>query len=69
VPARSRALIRLVRARESIRRTRHAEARWGEQLHCSRVISLQQALQILNLLAYNRRATGEKFLIAPHKAG
>ena len=35
----------------------------------SHVVSLQEALQIPNLLAYNRRATGEKFLIAPHKAG
>jgi hypothetical protein len=37
--------------------------------HYSHVVSLQEALQIPNLLAYNRRATGEKFLIAPHKAG
>ena len=36
--------------------------------HYSQVVSLQEALQIPNLLAYNRRATGEKFLIAPHKA-
>jgi hypothetical protein len=34
-----------------------------------RVVSLQEALQLPNLIAYNRRATGEKFLIAPHKAG
>ena len=37
--------------------------------HYSHVVSLQEALQIPNLLAYNRRAAGEKFLIAPHKAG
>ena len=37
--------------------------------HYSHVVSLQEALQIQNLLACNRRATGEKFLIAPHKAG
>ena len=37
--------------------------------HYSHVVSLQEALQIPNLLAYNRRATGGKFLIAPHKAG
>ena len=37
--------------------------------HYSHVVSLQEALQIPNLLACNRRATGEKFLIAPHKAG
>ena len=35
----------------------------------SHVVSLQEALQIPNLQACNRRATGEKFLIAPHKAG
>ena len=37
--------------------------------HYSHVVSLPEALQIPNLLAYNRRATREKFLIAPHKAG
>ena len=37
--------------------------------HYSHVVSLQEALQIPNLLVCNRRATGEKFLIAPHKAG
>jgi hypothetical protein len=37
--------------------------------HYSHVVSLQEALQIQNLVACNRRATGEKFLIAPHKAG
>ena len=37
--------------------------------HYSHFVSLPEALQIPNLLAYNRRATGEKFLIAPHKAG
>ena len=36
--------------------------------HYSHVVSLQEALQIPNLLACSRRATGEKFLIAPHKA-
>jgi NADPH:quinone reductase len=37
--------------------------------HYSHIVSLQEVLQIPNLLACNRRATGEKFLIAPHKAG
>jgi NADPH:quinone reductase len=37
--------------------------------HYSHVVSLQEAMQIPNLLACSRRATGEKFLIAPHKAG
>ena len=33
------------------------------------VISLSEALQPDVIAAYNRKATGEKFLIAPHKAG
>jgi NADPH:quinone reductase-like Zn-dependent oxidoreductase len=37
--------------------------------HYSHVVSLQAALQIPNLQVCNRRATGEKFLIAPHKTG
>ncbi len=37
--------------------------------HYSHVVSLQEALQIPNLLDCNRRATGEKFMIAPHKTG
>ncbi|HEY8332777.1 MAG TPA: zinc-binding dehydrogenase [Tardiphaga sp.] len=37
--------------------------------HYSQVISLQEVLQLDILKAYNRRATGEKFLINPNKAG
>jgi NADPH:quinone reductase-like Zn-dependent oxidoreductase len=33
------------------------------------VISLQEALQLNNVAIYNKRATGEKFLIDPSKAG
>ncbi len=33
------------------------------------MISLQDVLQLDILKAYNRRATGEKFLINPNKAG
>jgi hypothetical protein len=33
--------------------------------HYSKVISLQQALQTDVIAAYNRRATGEKYLINP----
>jgi len=33
----------------------------------TQVISLQEALNLDVLAAYNRRATGEKYLIAPHK--
>ena len=37
--------------------------------HYTKVISLAQALQIDNLAAYNRRATGEKYLIDPSLGG
>lgn len=35
--------------------------------HYTKVISLQEALQIPNIAAYGKRATGEKFLIDPSK--
>jgi NADPH:quinone reductase-like Zn-dependent oxidoreductase len=35
----------------------------------TKVISLQEVLQLENLQAYAKRATGEKFLINPNKAG
>jgi hypothetical protein len=34
----------------------------------SKVVSLQEALQLPNIAAYSKRATGEKFLIAPNKS-
>jgi hypothetical protein len=37
--------------------------------HYTRVVSLQEALQLSNVAAYNKRATGEKFLINPNKGG
>jgi len=37
--------------------------------HYTKVISLQEALQLDNIGAYAKRATGEKFLINPNKAG
>ena len=37
--------------------------------HYTQVVSLQEALQLSNLAAYAKRATGEKFLINPNKAG
>ncbi|MET0879651.1 MAG: zinc-binding dehydrogenase [Tardiphaga sp.] len=37
--------------------------------HYSREISLQEVLDLDNLRAYAKRATGEKFLIVPNKAG
>ena len=37
--------------------------------HYTQVVSLQEALQPGNVAAYAKRATGEKFLINPNKAG
>jgi len=33
------------------------------------VLSLQEALQLQNIANYSKRATGEKYLINPNKAG
>ena len=37
--------------------------------HYTKVVSLQDALELSNLAVYAKRATGEKFLINPNKAG
>ena len=37
--------------------------------HYTKVVSLSEALDLSNLAEYSKRATGEKFLINPHKAG
>ena len=37
--------------------------------HYTQVVSLQEALQLSNVAAYAKRATGEKYLINPNKAG
>jgi NADPH:quinone reductase-like Zn-dependent oxidoreductase len=37
--------------------------------HYTKVVSLQEALQLPNIAAYGKRATGEKFLINPSKTG
>ena len=37
--------------------------------HYTKVVSLQEALELSNLAVYAKRATGEKFLINPNKAG
>jgi NADPH:quinone reductase-like Zn-dependent oxidoreductase len=36
--------------------------------HYTQVVSLQEALQLAHIAVYNKRATGEKYLINPHKA-
>ena len=35
--------------------------------HYTRVVSLPEALELKNIATYNKRATGEKFLINPNK--
>jgi len=37
--------------------------------HYTQVVSLQETLQLSNIAVYNKRATGEKFLINPNKGG
>jgi hypothetical protein len=37
--------------------------------HYTKVVSLQEVLQLDNIAIYSKRATGEKFLINPNKAG
>ena len=37
--------------------------------HYTQVVSLQETLQLPNIAIYNKRATGEKFLINPNKGG
>ena len=37
--------------------------------HYTQVVSLQEALQLSSIAIYNKRATGEKFLINPNKGG
>ena len=37
--------------------------------HYTKVVSLQEALQLSHIAVYGRRATGEKYLINPNKAG
>jgi Zinc-binding dehydrogenase len=37
--------------------------------HYTRIVSLQEALDLANIAVYAKRATGEKFLINPNKGG
>jgi hypothetical protein len=37
--------------------------------HYTKVVSLQEALQLQNIAVYGKRATGEKYLINPNKGG
>jgi NADPH:quinone reductase-like Zn-dependent oxidoreductase len=54
---------------EKLRQRVAAELKTTFASHYTQVVSLQEALQLPNIAAYNKRATGEKFLINPNKAG
>jgi NADPH2:quinone reductase len=56
-------------ASEALRQRVAAEIKTTFASRYTSVISLQEALDPETMAAYNRRATGEKYLIAPHKAG
>ncbi len=50
-----------------LRRRVVAELKTTFASHYTQVVSLQEALQLSNIAVYNKRATGEKFLINPNK--
>jgi NADPH:quinone reductase-like Zn-dependent oxidoreductase len=54
---------------ERLRQRVAAELKTTFASHYTKEVSLQEALQLSNVAAYAKRATGEKFLINPNKAG
>jgi NADPH:quinone reductase len=54
---------------QKLRQRVAAELKTTFASHYTRVVSLQEALQLSNIAVYARRATGEKYLINPNKAG
>ena len=54
---------------ERLRQRVAAELKTTFASHYTKVVSLQEALQLSNVAAYAKRATGEKFLINPSKGG
>jgi NADPH:quinone reductase-like Zn-dependent oxidoreductase len=52
-----------------LRQRAAAELKTTFASHYTQVVSLQEALQLSNIAIYNKRATGEKFLINPNKGG
>ena len=54
---------------ERLRQRVAAELKTTFASHYTKVVSLQEALQPSNVAAYAKRATGEKYLINPNKAG
>ena len=55
--------------RQRLRERVAAELKTTFASHYTKVVSLPEALELSNLAEYAKRATGEKFLINPHKAG
>ena len=54
---------------EKLRKRVVSELKTTFASHYTQVVSLQEALLLSNIAVYNKRATGEKFLINPNKAG
>src|SRR3982075_1728321 len=54
---------------ERLRQRVAAELKTTFASHYTQVVSLQDALQLSNIAVYAKRATGEKYLINPNKAG
>jgi NADPH:quinone reductase-like Zn-dependent oxidoreductase len=54
---------------QKLRQRVAAELKTTFASHYTKVVSLQEALQLDNIAIYSKRATGEKFLINPNKAG
>jgi NADPH:quinone reductase-like Zn-dependent oxidoreductase len=54
---------------EKLRQRVVAELKTTFASHYTKVVSLQEALQPSNIEIYNKRSTGEKFLINPNKGG
>jgi NADPH:quinone reductase-like Zn-dependent oxidoreductase len=54
---------------QKLRQRVAAELKTTFASHYTKVVSLQEVLQLENIAVYGKRATGEKFLINPNKAG
>jgi NADPH:quinone reductase-like Zn-dependent oxidoreductase len=54
---------------QKLRQRVAAELKTTFASHYTKVVSLQEALKLENIVVYSKRATGEKFLINPNKAG
>ena len=62
-------LLDVLADRQRLRERVASELKTTFASHYTKVVSLAEALDVSNLAAYTKRATGEKFLINPHKAG